>query len=410
MKFISLWLIVALVVLSLVTYSQEQNVFSLDQLISLGLENSPLIHAEKQRMEAAQAAYNASRSFQNPIFEYNQGTAKSYDGAVTRTISGFSVSQQIENPFKRQFRIESWKKRWKAVEFSYEKVCNELKFNIKIQFYRILLLDQKRKIAKQNLQTIEEIHQLIKKRADLGEVKELEEIKLYVETLKAQKDLNQIITEKQLTEESLNSLLGNALSPNFHISGSLNHSIIPINEESLIRQALSIQPVLKEKTMEVEEVESIIRFMKWQRLPDLNLTGFSQRALDGKNLGFGVSFEIPLWNWKSPEIKEAMKKSQQKSLELEALEMEVITEVKSRIRQLHLSTNTLELFSSGLLSHAEESLKIAEVSYKEGEISLIDYLDSQRTYNSILLDFQEALFSWNSDKAALERAVGEEIR
>jgi len=40
----------------------------------------------------------------------------------------------------------------------------------------------------------------------------------------------------------------------------------------------------------------------------------------------------------------------------------------------------------------------------------MDYLDSQRTYNSILVDFQEALYMWNADKAALEKAVGEEIK
>jgi cobalt-zinc-cadmium efflux system outer membrane protein len=96
--------------------------------------------------------------------------------------------------------------------------------------------------------------------------------------------------------------------------------------------------------------------------------------------------------------------------ELRALRMEVVTAVKSRINQLRLSEHSLRIFHQGLLKQAEESLKIAEVSYTQGEISLIDYLDSQRTYHSILNDYQDSLYQWNADKAALEKAIGEKIQ
>jgi len=190
----------------------------------------------------------------------------------------------------------------------------------------------------------------------------------------------------------------------------MNHSLFSVDEETLIQLALSSHPSIQEKAMELEESENTGRLLKWNRLPDFYLTGFSRRELDGKNTGIGISFEIPLWNWRSAEIVEAAKRTRQKELELQAMKNEVITEVRSKLKQLQLSTETLELFSSGLLTQAAESLKIAELSYKEGEISLIDYLDSQRTYNSIFLDFQEALFMWQVDKAALEKAVGEEIK
>jgi cobalt-zinc-cadmium efflux system outer membrane protein len=77
---------------------------------------------------------------------------------------------------------------------------------------------------------------------------------------------------------------------------------------------------------------------------------------------------------------------------------------------LRLSEHSLQIFHQGLLKQAEESLKIAEISYTQGEISLIDYLDSQRTYHSILNDYQESLFRWNADRAALEKAIGDEIK
>ena len=410
MKNIRFLLVAIFAALPVMVTSQERETYSLERLISLGLNHNPIINAEKQSVEAAKAAYSASRSFPNPALDYSQGSAKSYDGTVTRTTRGFSITQPFENPFKRHYRAESQKNRWQAVEYSYENARNELIFDIKIYFYKILLLNKKEEITSKNLEAIGEIYRLIKKRADLGEVKELEAIKLFVETLKAQKDLNQIKTEKELSEDNLNRLLGNMLSKNFVLSGKMDRTSVPIDEESLIQLALFSQPLIKEKAMELEESQNTSRFLKWHRLPDFNLSGFTRKELDGTNTGIGISFEIPLWNWRSAEIKEADKHTLKKEFELQALKDEVITKVRSKIKQLQLSSQTLKLFSSGLLTQAAESLKIAELSYKEGEISLMDYLDSQRTYNSIFLDFQEALYMWHADKAALEKAVGEEIK
>jgi cobalt-zinc-cadmium efflux system outer membrane protein len=96
--------------------------------------------------------------------------------------------------------------------------------------------------------------------------------------------------------------------------------------------------------------------------------------------------------------------------ELRTVKMELTAEAKTRINQLRLSARVIKLFTTGLLKQAEESLKIAEVSYTHGEISLIDFLDSQRTYISIMTDYQDSLYAWNADRAALERAIGEDLQ
>ena len=90
--------------------------------------------------------------------------------------------------------------------------------------------------------------------------------------------------------------------------------------------------------------------------------------------------------------------------------MELTTEIKTKYNKLRLSEQIIQLFLSSLLKEAEASLKIAEVSYKQGEISLVEYLDSQRTYISILKDYQNSLFNWNINRASLEKSIGEELK
>ena len=388
----------------------EKKSFDLSEIINLALENNPLLSAKKSEVEARKASFQAAKHLANPELELNVGTAKAFDKDLERNTSGIALSQYVENPFKRHHRIQVYAKDWEAAGFSQGTLILEVTFAIKNLYFDILRLKSIQELAKKNLDSIQKIHQLIEKRAKLGEIKELEAIKLYVESLQAQRELNQIQTDLLLAKEKLNQYLGNILPPDYSTTGTLSYAKAEIEETDVLQKAMNIHPRLKEKQTRVEQANSQWSYVKWQRLPDFKLSGFSHNELDGRNTGIGISLDIPLWSFKSKEIREAENLTRMEEEELRALSMEIATEVKAGINRLKLSEESLQIFHQGLLKQAEESLKIAEVSYTQGEISLIDYLDSQRTYFRILNDYQDSMYRWNADKAALEKAIGEEIK
>jgi len=391
-------------------FPQEKTELTLEDIIRIGLEKNPGIAADQSKAQAKQEAFLASKRLSNPEFEVQAGKGESYDGSEIRNTSGFAISQSIENPFKRHHRILVYENDWKAFASLSDYSKLELVFEIKNLFYRILFLKNIEELVHNNFDSITEIQRLIEKRVQFGEVKELEAIKLRVETLKAQNELNRIRTEKKLIKESLNSLLDNSLPSNFSVRGVLDYLPFSEEEESLVTKTLLSYPLIKQKEFEVQAALNNLSSIKWKRLPDFKLTGFSNKELDGTNKGFGLSLDIPLWNFNAQEIAEAEFLAKQHEAELRALLLDISTEVKSKLTKLHLSEQTLHLFHTGLLNQAEESLKISEVSYREGEISLLDYLDSQRTFFSIMFDYQDSLFTWNMDKAALEKTIGEDIK
>ena len=391
-------------------FPEEKKEFNLTEIISLGLKNNPLLLAKLQEVKAKKAAFQASKLLFNPELEFHKGKGKSYDRSEKRNIDGVSLSQHLENPFKRHHRLQMFEKEWQATEYLFDFLRLEVIYDIKKLFYRILLLRNKENLSQKNLNSLEEMYQLIVKRVKLGEVKELEAIKLHVETLKAQNELNKIQTELKLAKENLNKFLGNMLPSDFFISGKLEYTPLAFDEKSLLDKTLLSHPLIKGKEKEMEHAESKLSYVKWQRLPDFKLSGFINNELDEKNRGIGISLDIPLWNFKSKEIAEAESLFLKQNEELKGLKMEISTEVRAKLNEQRLSERTIKLFLEGLLKQAEESLKISEVSYKQGEISLIDYLDSQRTYYSILKDYQDSLYAWNANKAALEKAIGEEIK
>jgi cobalt-zinc-cadmium efflux system outer membrane protein len=399
-----------LILMPIISSPQEKRAFTLDQILNIGLSHNPWLLAKAQEVEAKKSAFQASRRLFNPSLELNIGKGKSHDSTVRRDTEGLSLSQPLENPFKRHFRIQMYENDWEASEHLFHFLRLETIYEIKMLFYKLLLLKNKEELAQKNLESLEETYQLIRKRVKLGETRELEAIKLYVETLKAKNELNKTRTEWELARENLNKSLGNVLPSDFSIPGKLEYRPQPLEEQSLLSKALVSHPLIKGKEKDLEFAESQLKYVKWQRLPDFELSGFINEELHGKNKGIGVSLDIPLWNFKSKEIAQAESLLEKQSQELRALRMDVATEVKSRLNEQRLSEQTIALYHEGLLKQAEESLKISEQSYKQGEISLIDYLDSQRTYYSIIKDYQESLYAWITNRSALEKAIGEDIK
>lgn len=396
-------------IISAAAYSQQKTAFTLEEIIQMGLKYNLSVSAKHKQAEALKAAYQASKALRNPEIDLHMGKAASYDKLEKRNTQGIAVTQPLENPFKRHYRIQMNKNVWQAAEDSHAFSRLETSHSVKVLYFEILLLNNQQELAQKKLESIREIYQLIQKKAQLGEVKELEAIKLHVETLKSQKEFNAIQTEIRLAKEKLNNLLGNSLPHEFALSGNLEYSPFLEEKTALLEKALASHPRIKEKESQLEEAANYLSFIKWHRFPDFSLKGFAQDELDGKNRGFGISLDIPLWNFRSKEIASAENLSLKQHAELKAVKMALSTEIKAQWDRVKLDEQTLQIFITGLLKQAEASLWISEISYKEGEISLIDYLDSQRTYYSIHEDYYQALFTWNADKAALEKAVGETL-
>lgn len=389
---------------------KNKNQLTLSEIISIGLKSNPQLLATEQEVKAKKASYESSKLLLNPEIEYEKGQGKSLETDEKVNTGGISLEQPLENPIKRKYRIRMYEKNWQASQYSLNSSRLEVIYGIKNFFFMILFQRSLEQLALKNLESIKKTYDLTERRVELGELKELEAIKLKVEFLKAQNVLKRTKTELRLAKDNINKFLGNMLPPDFSVQGKLDYKKMTMDEKSLLDKTLTLHPLLKKKEKEMELSQSNINYIKWQRIPDLRLKAFIENEIDGKNKGLGISMEIPLWNFKSKEIAEATSLFLKEKQELKALKIELLTEVKSKLEQMKLSEQKIDLFRTGLLAQAEESLKIAEISYEQGEISLIDYLDSQRTYNEVVKDYYQALYEWNSNKASLEKSIGVEIK
>jgi cobalt-zinc-cadmium efflux system outer membrane protein len=403
-------LLFALLALGIPHSSQGQERFALEDLLEIGRERNPTVQALRAEHAAALAGRRDSGRWENPELEYEWGTGDPRDGGAARSLSGFSASQTFENPLTRHYRLGALNLRSEAVGEDVRTGILEVEFEIRMHYFRILFLHEMVDLARLNEEALSEIRTLIEARADVGEVRELEAIRLRVEHMRARNELEAVELELDQFRRHLNTFLGNVLPAEFEIEGSLEVGRPEPDLDELVSSVLPSHPALAKVRMEGEAAEKSLRRNQLGWLPDPVLSGSSKTELDGEVRTVGVGLRVPLWNQSRAATEEARQRVRVAEHTEEAVRLELEAELLIHHNHLKLYRQTLRLFEDGLLEEAEEGMEVAEASYRQGEISFMEYLDARRTYHSIQIQRHQALFDWNVEWATLVRAVGGGIR
>jgi cobalt-zinc-cadmium efflux system outer membrane protein len=383
-----------------------QQAYSLQDLLRTGREVNPTVLSLRAGRAAMEADRRDAGRFPNPEMGYETGEGDLFESSETKSLSEISLRQTIQNPFSRHYRLEARRLEIEAAEEGIRSGELEVDYEVRSHFYRILYLQEQLSLARLNEEALAAIRGLIETRAAVGEVRELETTRLRVEHLRAQNETQAVEMELDQFRRHLNTFLGNSLPEAFTLEGELDSDLAVPELDRLEADLLARHPGLQEAARRLEAADQIRKAARVAWLPDPVLSASSGRELDGDILKFGIGIQIPLWNQSRAAAERERNTVVQLQHQEEALSLALQAELMIHHNHLRLHRRTLLLFQEGLLAEAEASIEIAEVSYREGEISFVEYLDARRTYQSIQLEFQQALYDWNRELAELDRAVG----
>ncbi len=383
-----------------------QESYTLEHLLAIGRERNPSLQALRAEAAARAAERSDAGRFLNPELGYESGSADPFQGNDTRSVGGVTVRQVLENPLARHQRLGALSALARAGEEELRAGALGVDYEIRMHFYRILYLQELVGLARLNEEALARNRDLMETRARVGEVKELEAIRLRVEHLRARNEAEAAEMELDQYRRHLNTFLGNVLPEDFGLDGELRADAGEPQLGEVVRTLLPDHPLLREAALEREAAERMREGSRVAWIPDPVFSGSARREMDGDIRSFGIGVTLPLWN----QSRGALERDRQRALKArhteEALRLELEAQLMIHLNHLRLNRQTLQLFQEGLLEEAEASMKIAETSYREGEISLVEYLDARRTYHSIQIEYFQALFEWNVEAAALERAAG----
>src|SRR5262249_46024576 len=159
------------------------------------------------------------------------------------------------------------------------------------------------------------------------------------------------------------------------------------------------------------------------RIPEPQVTAGLKRAEDfqavGPNsfgkpvksgLAFSINMPLPVFNNGRYEVARYQAEQEQASARIAVLSRQIRAEIEGAGDVLALRQDALASYQRELESAGVELTRITQTAYQEGEVGILELLDSLRVNRAArlrLLDLQAAV---KEAFVELERVVGEEVR
>lgn len=378
-----------------------QEDLDVDRYVEIVLRAHPSAAQSAGLELAAGAEGKASRLFPDPVFEYSRDRGTPTEPPGTRaTETGYSVSQTIPWPGTFSAGIRAGDRAADALRAGAEALRWELAVQARQAFARLAAARALLDVSRAAEDDARSLRDLVTRRAELGESRESDRIKATVEWLRQQRNLATAERETEATEAIVRALAVEPLPRPLAIRSTVHEPLPRLEREALAAQIVDRSPRLRAARAEAERQQALLSVARRSRVPDLDVTVFKQKELDKEATGFAIGVKVPLWNANRGEIARADAQSRISSAEAGRVRIELVTELQGRLKELQIAGDQVTLLDREILPAAQRSVGLVRLSFEEGETSLLDLLDAQRTFRDTLREAAEA-------HLALSLALGE---
>jgi cobalt-zinc-cadmium efflux system outer membrane protein len=382
----------------------------IENYVEIVLGSHPGAQAARALDDAAAAESRSARLLPDPTLEVSLGKGRSAaDSSVRATETGITLSQVIPWFPARADAIAAADHAAAARRAEGSAARWRLGIDARLAFYRVLQARALVEVARATESDARSLLDLVGRRASLGEAREVDRIKARVEWLKQQRDLRAAEREAEAAEAGLRTLAASPLPLPLVLHGELPG---PADAPGVLEVATAVRlersPEMNRVRADAARAVSLLSSARRSRVPDLGLSLFSLKELDRDAYGASLGIVIPLWNARRGDIARASAESTLRSAEAERTRLSLLTEIETRRRDVDTSAAEAATVMNELLPAAAEGLRLARLLFEEGETSLFDLLDAQRTARDARREEIRARYELSVALSELQRLLGPE--
>jgi cobalt-zinc-cadmium efflux system outer membrane protein len=394
--------------------AQNTRLITLDEAIDLALVHNHSIKATRTLILQNQAQEITANLRPNPTLGADTQfipffSPQDFSGDNLNNIQQFDigVGYLFERGHKRQRRLQAARDQTAVTRSQVADAERTLAFNVGQQFISVLLSESTLQFALQDLKGFQQTVDISEEQFKAGYIGEGDFLKIKLQLLQFQNDVSSARLAKLQALVGLRELLGyDALAADFDVIGDLAYQSLQASLEDLQVKALRERPDFRAAELGVTAAQSQILLAKANAKVDVNGT-YDFTHVSGENTAsLFANFELPIFNRNQGEIARTGYALTQAQEQQQSASDTVLSDVASAYAALRSNDEVVQLYASGYLNQARDSRDISEYAYKRGAASLLDYLDSERSYRAIQLAYRQALASYMTALEQLKEAVG----
>ncbi len=380
---------------------------SLPDLEAMMFSQSSALRGAANAVDAARAAVDTARTIPNPQVEVMNGTRNPRVGSnavgADARLKTVSVTQDLDMPWHRFPRVDGALAGLNAAQANEESFKANMRAQLRVRYYDLVRRTAENRVAREDVKLMEGIHKRIELQVETGEKAKFELVKANAELLNAQKMQESASLRVRQSRGALRALVGIQLPEGFVVQEQ-SHAFAPPAPLSEVRdQVLKANPELQRTRAERQQLDRKLSEEKALRFPKFALRADQDLDPEWRSKRVGVAMNLPLWDWRGGPVGEAAAKLSQSDNQLAYQEFSLLQSLEAAYQQYEIANAQVVALEGGIVRHAANALRIAELAYKAGEKSFLDVMDAQRVYRAARNELITAQFELASAWAEIER-------
>jgi cobalt-zinc-cadmium efflux system outer membrane protein len=393
---------------------QNTTRITLDQAIDLALAHNHSLQATRTLILQNQAQETTANLRPNPTLGVDTQfvpffSPQNFSGDNLNNVQQFDigVGYLFERGHKRQRRLQATRDQTAVTRAQVADAERTLAFNVGQQFVSVLLAESTLQFALEDLKDFQQTVDIGETQLKAGFIGEGDYLKIKLQLLQFQTDVASARLAKRQALVGLRGFLGyNAVPADFDVVGELDYQPLQGNLEDLQARALRERPDFRAAELGITAAQSQIQLAKANAKVDVTGT-FDFTHVSAEYTGsLFANFALPIFNRNQGEIARTGFALTQAQEQRQAASDTVLSDVANAYEAVRSNEEVVQLYTSGYLKQAQDSRDISEYAYKRGAVSLLDYLDAERSYRSVQLAYRQALASYRTALEQLKEAEG----
>jgi len=301
---------------------------------------------------------------------------------------------------------------------SVEQVKQKLSQAAIANYYTLVYLQEALKIKDEQLKTLNEHLNYIKKKQETGSATQYEILTTEVRISTIENQKTDLETARQVQVCQLNSLLGKTESTIQHVKKELNISLPSLQNDALINSAMQNRDEMKLASEKAKLAQLRYNLTSYQNKPVINAflsggikNGYTPYLYDPKaNFVAGFGVKVPIFDGKRIKYNMAQAQSaiQTNDQETEIARRGIVNEVVEGEANVKASQKKVEQ-GELQLRQATQAYSLAKVRFDSGVITNLELLEGSTAVSESRLQFLKAKIDYTVSLYKLKSATGERL-
>lgn len=400
----------------------------LEETIQRALLTNPNVKIAEYNRKAAKADYSAAKSSRGISISLNHSTGRG-GYADNQFFEGVNIGKQIGNSHNNsvtatlpiftggelQGQIGQAKANYRSMLSAEEQAYIEMKETATSGYFTMLDAGNMKTLRQESVDRLQAHLDNVIAQYNVGIVARADVLRSEVELANAQQNYITASNQYDVAEATLNNIIGTPLGTTLLLKDRLQYEPYENDMAYCLAYSEEHRPELKQAEYGVDAAEAALVVARSGHMPKISASASNYWGGDGsnwpgdddENWSIGVTASMNIFDsgvtWsKIHAAQENLAKAKETQRQIkDAVELEVRTDyLNMREAEKRISTTQVAVAS------AEEDYHIAVVRYQAGVGTNIDVMDAQEALTQAKTNYYQALYNYNTSKAALNTSMG----